>query len=79
MLPRARKFFTAVVVVGAAIGTGCSSSSTPVDAAIDEGVATDASVDAPLVADAGPTDAASSDLDMPADAGDVDEGIILII
>ena len=79
---RAHRFFTAVVVVGAAIGTGCSSDPEP---------AADAAVDAPMLADLGTADAGSIDanvsvdmnvavdMNLVVDAGDIDEGIVLIL
>lgn len=90
MSARAHRFFTAVVVVGAAIGSGCSSTDdpvvdasvdqgTPVDASVDEGTPVDAAFDAPLLADAGQPDLGQVDANVSEDAGEIDEGIVLIL
>jgi len=80
MSARAHRFFTAVVVVGAAIGSGCSSTDEPsVDAAVDEGTPVDAAFDAPLLADAGQPDLGAVDANVSEDAGEIDEGIVLIL
>jgi len=77
MSARAHRFFTAVVVVGAAIGSGCSSTDEP---SVDASVApVDAAFDAPLLADAGQPDLGAVDANVSEDAGEVDEGIVLIL
>ncbi len=80
MPARAHRFFTAVVVVGAAIGSGCSSTDEPsIDAAVDEGTAVDAALDAPLLADADAPDLEAVDAYVSEDGGEIDEGIVLIL